>query len=314
MQPTPTHRRVVAMVAALVALSAAVLAVGAAAQDSAPVASGAGWFHSDCDLSHRAKSDPIVVFGQPGVSHSHDFFGNRTTGDFTTNASLRFHAQTTCERDDEERDPSLERVDASAYWVPSLSVNGGLVNPGTVTAGYSVGKRPRSVAPFPEDLRVISGTSSGGPRFDGKHRIWNWRCVGGTVAPASSPNRAPTCGSGLILDLNFQDCWDGRNVDSTDHKSHMAFSQPIGGQEVCPPSHPVLVPQLQLQVRYATKAGPSTRLATGSGAAANLNGGMDGAHGDFMNGWDPAALARLVDVCLNGDEYCGGTDFPVPDH
>ena len=46
-------------------------------------------FTTDCFPSHRAPDDPIVFPGQPGASHSHDFFGNTTTDASSTYASMR---------------------------------------------------------------------------------------------------------------------------------------------------------------------------------------------------------------------------------
>ena len=41
----------------------------------------------------------------------------------------------------------------------------------------------------------------------------------------------------------FPSCWDGKNVNSTDHKSHMAYPFDINGGE-CPSTHPVRTPTL----------------------------------------------------------------------
>ena len=59
----------------------------------------------------------------------------------------------------------------------------------------------------------------------------------------------PDCGGGtLVLQLRFPDCWDGVNLDSADHKSHMAYT--VSG--VCPSNYPVPVPLLEFNVRYQT--------------------------------------------------------------
>src|SRR5262245_47196774 len=47
-----------------------------------------GW-SSVCGYSRTAKDDPIVYPGSPGLSHSHDFFGNDGTDAFSTYESLR---------------------------------------------------------------------------------------------------------------------------------------------------------------------------------------------------------------------------------
>ena len=48
-----------------------------------------------CGFSHRNNDDPIVYPKQPGRSHDHSFFGNRTTNAFSSPASLRRSGRTT---------------------------------------------------------------------------------------------------------------------------------------------------------------------------------------------------------------------------
>jgi hypothetical protein len=45
-------------------------------------------------------------------------------------------------------------------------------------------------------------------------------------------------------------CWDGKNLDSPDHKSHMAY--PTGNN--CPSTHPVRVPQILYETAWDTTA------------------------------------------------------------
>lgn len=50
------------------------------------------------------------------------------------------------------------------------------------------------------------------------------------------------CPDGLRSQVVFPSCWDGVNVDSDDHKSHMSYplgSAPDSGD--CPDTHPVKV-------------------------------------------------------------------------
>ena len=37
----------------------------------------------------------------------------------------------------------------------------------------------------------------------------------------------------------FPSCWDGKNLDSPDHKSHMSYPNGAFNDGTCPPSHPV---------------------------------------------------------------------------
>lgn len=51
------------------------------------------------------------------------------------------------------------------------------------------------------------------------------------------------CPDGIRAELMFPSCWDGVNLDSEDHKSHVAYpSLVINGE--CPDTHPVRLPGL----------------------------------------------------------------------
>ena len=60
----------------------------------------------------------------------------------------------------------------------------------------------------------------------------------GMKPSAEVPTCPDTRGSFLRLHIRFPECWDGRNIDSADHKSHMAYSR----AGVCPSTHPISVP------------------------------------------------------------------------
>ena len=92
----------------------------------------------------------------------------------------------------------------------------------------------------------------------------------------------PTCPSDRALHLRatFPSCWNGRDLDSVDHKSHLAYA--VG--ETCPRSHPVALPSLVLIFLYS-----SADLVRPFQAA-----GRFGAHADFVNGWDQETLEALV--------------------
>ncbi len=83
----------------------------------------------------------------------------------------------------------------------------------------------------------------------------------------------------LQLQATFPNCWDGRRLDSADHKQHMKYAS----RGLCPASHPVAMPQIILIVLY-----PPVPLGS------QVASGRFGAHADFMNGWDQAELERLV--------------------
>src|SRR5437867_4353638 len=94
------------------ALAAVTAPLASAANGGGPSLRGSN-FYSNCPFSHASMDDPIVYPGQPGRSHAHTFFGNRSTNAASTRASL-LRATTTCK----------PRADKAAYWVPTLFQNG----------------------------------------------------------------------------------------------------------------------------------------------------------------------------------------------
>ena len=93
-----------------------------------------------CAFSHTAPNDPIVHPGMTGMSHSHDFFGNRLTDADSTAASL-LGGPTTCNK----------QSDTAAYWAPTLFDHGQPVTPWGWwrTTGPLPGSTRRRCSPTP---------------------------------------------------------------------------------------------------------------------------------------------------------------------
>jgi hypothetical protein len=236
-------------------------------------------FISVCGFSHRGADDPIVYPGQPGVSHDHSFVGNTTTDASSTAGSLRRAGTTTCSR----------KADTAAYWMPTASVGGVPTPPASATVYYQRNAL-KKLRPFPAGLEMVAGNRLA--RRPQSLLVVSWDCGDLENVPRSpSPPSCPD-GSRVSLRVNFPDCWNGRTLDSLDHKSHMAYS--VGGR--CPRSHPVAVPALSIVYRYPTTDGPAVTLSSGS---------IYSAHADFVNAWNQTALARLVQRCLNRLRHCG---------
>jgi Domain of unknown function (DUF1996) len=233
---------------------------------------GALYFAILCGFSHRNQDDPIVFFGQRNRSHDHTYFGNTSTDAFSTPASLRAAGQTTCRA----------RGDTAAYWAPTLFADGNAVQPRYLVA-YYVRRTLEPVEPFPAGLKVIAGSAAA--RSAQGEQVTSWSCGGRNRSSA-----IPTCFSGrrsaLRLQVNFPNCWDGRNLDSANHQSHMAYSS--DGR--CPAAHPVEVPALTMLIQYGVSGGSGFELASG---------GQFSAHADFVNAWNQATLTALVNRYLN---------------
>jgi hypothetical protein len=113
----------------------------------------------------------------------------------------------------------------------------------------------------------------------------------GSTTPLPSP---PSCGAGgtLVAQVRFPDCWDGVNLDSADHKSHMAYT--VSG--ICPSNYPVQVPLLEYNVRYPTSGGPGVTLSSGPQYTY---------HADFFNSWNQSSLVSFIEFCLHTGQACG---------
>ena len=243
-------------------------------------------FHTNCTVANSAPDDPIVLPGLPGASHMHTFFGPKIDAN-TTAEQILADKKTTCDA------PG----DFSAYWVPELQKDGQPVPMKSMRVYYaSRVKDPSTVKPFPQGLVMVQGDAKQQvptPKNAGSNQFW---CAGSAETGRSADGNMPVCAKGgnLIFQLVFKDCWDGKNLDSPDHKSHMG--DPVNG--VCTGQYPVAIPNLSFMVNYESLGGDGLKLSSG------LPSSM---HGDFMDGWDAARLNALVKSCINQSAKCGTT-------
>lgn len=246
-------------------------------------------FLADCPFTHRLPDDPIVFPGLPGASHMHSFFGSEVTNATTTVNDL-INANSNC-------NPS---IDKSSYWIPTLYQDNVPVEPVTGVFYYlGEGVSDALIAqtqPLPLGLRIVAGNAKATGPAD--NTIARWSCLShGEVNPLSDFVNCPA-GSMLESYLDFPHCWDGKNLDSADHKSHMAY--PVNN--ACPASHPVVVPKLRQVMRYPVNGDPSRlRLASGPGYTM---------HGDFFNAWPVDEMARRVNDCIRIIVKCGADGRP----
>ena len=143
--------------------------------------------------------------------------------------------------------------------MPTLYVGSQAVAPLGATIYYRR-KAMRHVQAFPPGFRMIAGDASATTAQPLSVTFWN---CGAQVVESGRRATPPSCpdgrGSMLRLHVNFPSCWDGRNLDSENHKSHVAY--PERGR--CPIGYPCRVPAISLIYRYPTLGGPAATLASG---------------------------------------------------
>jgi hypothetical protein len=273
------HARLAIALTVAGAVGGAIVVPSAGAAATSPASSVRGSFLSVCEYSHRAMDDPIVTPGMFGMSHSHDFAGNKTTDASSTLASLRAGG-TTCDR----------RADTAAYWAPTLYDSGTATAPRVFRVYY----RPaivdqRKVRAFPAGLKMVAGDAAATrPQRLG---VAAWACsIDGPEIPV---REVPTCRGDqpLRLRIIFPSCWDGRRLDSRNHRSHMAY--PV--RQACPADHPVALPELTFSIRFRVAGGAGISLACGNAYCG---------HADFFNAWKSSTQRRLVRSCIRAGVTC----------
>jgi hypothetical protein len=262
----------------IVCLAVGIIAAFVVAWPAQARVTGEHRFSVLCDLSHLDQVDPIVSPGPSGTlaAHMHAFFGNRSTDSDSTRDSM-VAADTTCE---------FSR-DRAGYWVPTLvRPDGTVVEPTNAFAYYRANSATEDevITAFPQDFRLISDR-------------YVYHCGSMRRASAGPVDCQGVPHSKVVLSILFPPCWDGEQLDSADHRSHVVW--PRGGR--CPSSHPVEVPVIGLHVHFALDRITSEWRLT--------SGPLDSAHGDFLNTWRQRALRRLVHRCLGvtksaGDQLC----------
>jgi len=241
------------------------------------------------------RSDPVI---QPGIpsNHVHIVVGGnafqRTMGPM---GDSNIANATTCDK----------AIDHSNYWVPQLyhlrSDNMFEIVPFSHNAvyyqkrvcNYAPGIRTcdKSVVPlaFPYGFRMVAGESTRRTLnvSDPAQRAVHMVCLGGGGQTYEMPTTH--CDS-IRAEVYFPSCWDGKNLDSPDHKSHVAYPA-IGDFNggVCPESHPVALFSIFYEFFFNTGGFKDNKFAF-----ANGDGTAYGYHGDFIMGWTNRDLLQTA--------------------
>lgn len=262
-----------------------------------------GSFISDCGMPAaqlRNSDNWIVAPGKEnGAQHMHDYVGNLST-DANTSEDDLVRSGTTCALGDRStyfwpalRDTTRVGVDQNADGGGLDGNVGEILRPNQVIMQF-MGGPAGPVEPMPPLLRAITGDAKATTNGDANANA-QWTCQG---FENRRTDKYPLCpdGSRLLRVLDFPNCWDGENLDSADHRSHITFPEEDSG--ACPDGT-AAVPQLRMILAYDVPPGPN--FALDGFPDQGHNPATD--HADFT-GVMPGQLMNAVVDCINSGRQC----------
>ncbi|MFC9131549.1 DUF1996 domain-containing protein, partial [Streptomyces sp. NPDC057099] len=274
-----------------------------------------GTFATSCGVNENGLFNSDNIIAAPGVTngahHFHDYVGNQANNAFAGDQDLA-NAETSCD----------DQGDKSSYYWPVLRVQNGtqeqdanspgggiegnagaIVTPKQVTLDF-VGNPRDKVTAMPRLLRIITGDAKSFVNGTANANA-SWSCTG--FEDRQLKDKYPLCpkGSDVVRSFKFQSCWDGRNIDSANHRTHVAFADASGA---CPSGFRA-IPQLVQRIVYDVDApslkdgGRTTPLFAVDSFPEQLHKPVTD-HGDFINVFDEDLMGEMVD-CINDGRKCG---------
>ncbi|ERS95148.1 WSC domain-containing protein [Sporothrix schenckii 1099-18] len=276
-------------------------------------------------VAGNARIDPLISPGGPS-SHLHAIMGSGGFGESATYADITASDCTSCLVTEDKSSywhPALYFLDTTTHQYELVEQVGG-------TLAYYLlnsGNGNNNITAFPKDFRMIAGdnerrafTAGNVEMADPPKSNWaalnqtsqdklaqralGFNCLDYSTSPEASlyrhffPDKKfldTNCPDGIRFELMFPSCWNGKDVDSANHRSHVAYPDLVMAGD-CPDDFPVRLPSLFYETIWNTAA-----YIGRTGQFVISNGDVQGFsyHGDFMTGWDVALLQEAVNTCTN---------------
>jgi hypothetical protein len=262
--------------------------------------------------------------GQAGASHLHLFWGPTTIDANTTMGTLATSlGNSTCNY-------GAFTLNRSAYWAPALLDDAGYARNADWIAVYYKQPMPTSArctagsATFqgnciglPNQLRMVFGWDATHP--DAPVTGASWYCTGGTGGHFHNLDdvfqSGCKAGDTLVADLLAPSCWDGKYLDTPDHRSHLAYAgYGSWGYLKCDAAHPYVIPQNESKIAWTVTADmydasrtsrlhfSSDHMKTGAKAGETL-------HSDYMEQWVGKVKQMWQENCVAKGLDCSGGDL-----
>lgn len=200
--------------------------------------------------------------------------------------------------------------DNSNYWTPTLFFQhpDGTFESVDQVGGATVyylqrGGPDEKLKAFPPGFRMLAGNPfKRTPGNDFASQAISYACLDyNGPAKAETPNFPNyNCPNGLRAQVFFPSCWNGKDLDSPDHMSHVSYPANSYNSGPCPPEFPVHLISIFYEIIWDTGKFSSQWYGDGQPFVWSMGDPTGyGGHGDFVMGWDPELLQSAVDQCTN---------------